>query len=144
MPPTYSSLVRILAVMTGSRMRVDVGGLGPARGIVDFDHAAVGERDVVAHAGRGGDEVELVLALQALLDDLHVQQAEEAAAEAEAERDGAFRLEEEGRVVEAQFFERVAQQRVLVRVHGVEAGEDHGLDVFKAGQLRARRDWRRR
>jgi hypothetical protein len=24
---------------------------------------------------------------------------------------------------------------VLVRVHGIDAGEDHGLDVFKAGQL---------
>jgi hypothetical protein len=91
---------------------------------------------VVAHAGRGGDEVELVLALQPLLDDLHVQQAEKAAAEAEAQGDRALRLEEERGVVEAQLFQGVAQQRVLVRVHGVEAGEDHRLDVFKAGQLR--------
>ena len=70
---------------------------------------AVGLGDLVAHAGRGGDEVEVELALQALLNDFHVEQAEEAAAEAEAEGDGAFGLEEKGRVVEAKFFEGVAQ-----------------------------------
>ena len=120
--------------MTGSRIS-RCWWVRPARGIVHFDHAAVGKRDVVAHAGRGGDQVQLVLALQALLDDLHVQQAEKAAAEAEAKGDRTLRLEEEGGVVEAQLFQGVAQQRVLVRVHGVEAGEDHRLDVFKAGQL---------
>ncbi len=64
-----------------------------------------------------------------------MQQAEKAAAEAEAQRDRALRLKKEGRVVEAQFFQCVAQQRVLMRVDGVEAGENHRLDVFKAGQL---------
>ena len=65
-----------------------------------------------------------------------MKQAEEAAAEAEAERHGAFRLEEEGAVVETEFFKGVAEQGVFVGVHGVEACEDHGLDVFKAGELR--------
>ena len=82
-------------------------------------------RDAVAHAGRGGDEVEIELALQPLLNDLHVQQAEEAAAKTKAQRDGIFRLEDERAVVEPQLFQRVAQQRVLVRVHGVQPGEDH-------------------
>ena len=89
---------------------------------------------LIADAGSGGDQVQLVLALEAFLNDLHMEEAEEAAAETEAKGDGAFRLEEEGGVVEAEFFESVAEQRVLVRVHGVEAGEDHGLDVFKSGQ----------
>ena len=120
--------------MTGSSILRDFAGVGPARRIVDFDDVAVGLRDLVAHAGRGGDEVEVELALQALLNDLHVEQAEEAAAEAEAEGDGAFRLEEERGIVEAQFFERFAQLCVLVRVDGVEPGEDHGLDFFEAGQ----------
>ena len=55
--------------MTGSSICSISDGVGPARGIVDLDDAAVGERDVVAHAGRGGDEVEIVLALEALLND---------------------------------------------------------------------------
>ena len=45
--------------------------------------------------------VEVVLALEPLLDDLHVQQAEEAAAEAEAERLRGLGLEDERGVVEA-------------------------------------------
>ena len=63
-----------------------------------------------------------------------MEQAEEAAAEAEAEGDGGFGLEGEAGVVEAKLFEGVAEHGVLVRVDGVEAGEDHGLDVFEAGK----------
>ena len=122
----------------------DLAGIGPARRVVDFDHACRRFGDLVAHAGSGGDEVEIEFALQALLDDFHVEQAEEAAAEAEAERDGAFRLEEERRIVEAQFLQRFAQLGVLVRVDGVESGEDHGLDFFEAGQRLRGRGWRRR
>ncbi len=113
---------------------LDLARVGPARGIVDLEDRAVGQRDLVAHARRGGDEVEVVLALQALLNDLQVQQAEEAAAEAEAQRDRGLGLEGEASVVEPQLFERIAQQRMLVRVDCVEAGEDHALDVFKARQ----------
>ena len=47
---------------------------------------AVGQRDLVLDLGRGGQQLEVVLALEALAHDVHVQQAEEAAAEAEAER----------------------------------------------------------
>ena len=102
--------------------------------IVDFDHLAIGRGDAVTDAGRGGDQVDLELALQALLHDFEVQQAEKAAAEAEAERGGIFGLEAEGAVVEAQFFEGVAQQAVLVRFHRIEAREHHGLHFFEAGQ----------
>ncbi len=76
----------------------------------------------------------VVLALEAFLDDFQVEEAEEAAAETEAEGDGGLGLEGEGGVVEAEFFEGVAEQGVLVGVDGVEAGEDHGLDVFEAGE----------
>ena len=115
--------------------RLDIGGLGPARGIIDLDNAAVGQRDVVAHPRSGGDQIQFVLALQPLLNNLHMKQAEKSAAEAESQGDRALRLEEERRIVEAKFFQSVAQERVLVRVHGIEAGEDHRLDIFKAGQL---------
>ena len=42
--------------------------------------------DAVGDGGRGDEQVEVELALEALADDLHVEEAEEAAAEAEAER----------------------------------------------------------
>src|SRR6058998_3017955 len=63
-----------------------------------------------------------------------MEQTEEAATEAEAKGDGRLGLEREGCVVEAKLFEGVAEHGVFVRVDGVEAGEDHGLDVFEAGE----------
>src|SRR5664279_5483688 len=39
-----------------------------------------------------------------------------------------------GAVVEPQFFERVAQQAVLMGFHRVQAGEHHRLDLFEAGE----------
>jgi thiamine monophosphate synthase len=48
------------------------------------------------------------LALEALAHYLHVQQAEEAAAEAEAERDRRLRLVDKRGVVELQLVERIA------------------------------------
>ena len=88
----------------------------------------------VAHARRGRDQVDVEFALQPLLNDFEVQQPEKAAAEAEAQRDRIFRLEIERAVVQPQFFERIAQQPVLVRLDRVEAGEHHRLDFLEAGQ----------
>src|SRR5437764_3486104 len=107
--------------------------------MIDFDFLAIRLRDLIAHARRSGDQLQIKFALQSLLNDLHVQQAEKAAAEAESECNRTFGLEEKRRIVEPKFFERLAQLSVLVRVHGVEPGEDHGLDVFKAGQWLDRR-----
>ena len=45
---------------------------------VHDDHLAVRQVRVVLDARRGGEQVEVELALEALLHDLHVQQAEEA------------------------------------------------------------------
>ena len=59
---------------------------------------------------------------------------EKSAAEAEAQRDGIFRLVEKCGVVQLQFAERVAQHFVIAGVHGKKPGEDHGLDGFEAGQ----------
>ena len=67
----------------------------PARRIVDFDYGTVSERYLVTHAGSGRDQVQFVFALQSFLDDLHVQQSKESAAESEAESDRTFRLKEE-------------------------------------------------
>src|SRR5581483_5010538 len=106
----------------------------PFRGIVDLDDFSVGLSDFVSHAGSGGDEFEAELAFEAFLDDLHVQEAEEAATESEAKGGGAFRLEEERGVVEAKLLEGFTEGGMLVGVHGVKAGEDHGLDFFKAGE----------
>ena len=63
-----------------------------------------------------------------------MQQAEEAAAEAEAERAGGLRLVGQRRVVELEPLERVAQRRVVVAVDRVEPGVDHRVRVLVAAE----------
>ena len=76
---------------------------------VDFQHFAVARKDFVSHVRRGLHEVDVGLLLQPLLDDFHVQQSEEAAAESEPERRRRLRLVEERRVVQPQLLERFPQ-----------------------------------
>ena len=88
---------------------------------------------------RRRDEVQVELALETLLDDLHVEQAEEPATEPEAERDRALRRVGEAGVVEVQLLEGVAQQRVVLAADRVDAGEHEALGLLVAGQWRIRR-----
>ena len=126
----------------GDHRLLDLGdgaGIRQLGRVVDLDGVAVGGGHPVEHARRGGDQVHAELALEPLLDDLHVQQAEEAAAEPEAQRDGGLRLEEERRVVQAQLLERVAQLGILMALHRVEPGEHHRLQFLEARERRQRR-----
>ena len=84
--------------------------------------------------GRRGEQLQVVLALEPLAHDVHVQQAEEAAAEAEAERLAGLGLLGQRGVVERELLERVAQVRELVGVDREEPAEDHRLDLAVAGQ----------
>jgi hypothetical protein len=94
MPPMYSSRVITVASMIGSSICLISVGSGKRVGL-STSITSPWCCDAVAHAGRGGDQIDIELALQALLHDFQMQQAEEAAAEAEAQRDGIFRLEAE-------------------------------------------------
>ena len=69
-------------------------------------------------AGRRGDKVKVKLALKTLGDDLHVEQAQKAAAEAEAQRGTRLRLKGQARVVELQFLQRVLQVGIVRAVGG--------------------------
>ncbi|MBG9887033.1 hypothetical protein ABE10_10920, partial [Bacillus toyonensis] len=101
--------------------------------------AGVGREHLVDHARRRRDEVEAELPRQALGDDLQVQKAEEAAAEAEPEGDRGLRLVLQGRVRELELVERLAKLRVVAAVDRIDAGEDHGLRVGIARQRLGRR-----
>ena len=68
--------------------------------VVHLDLLACLGDDAVGDIRRRHDQVEIELALEPLPHDLHMQEAEEAAAEAEAERVRGLRLVEERRVVE--------------------------------------------
>src|SRR5208283_2380391 len=81
-----------------------VGGREKGR-IVNLLDCAVGQDDVVNDARIGGNDVHAVFAPQAFLDDFQMEQPQKAATEAEAQRDGAFRLVNESRIVQLQFAE---------------------------------------
>ncbi|MND79928.1 hypothetical protein D3C80_716880 [compost metagenome] len=87
----------------------------------------------------GCDQVEVELALEALLDDFQMQQAEEAAAETETESGRRFHFEREGRIVEAKLAHRRAQVFEIGGIDREETAEHHRL-----GRLEARQCLRRR
>ena len=107
---------------------------GNSAGLCTSSQLAVLLLHAVRDVRRGHEQVEVELALEPLADDLHVQQAEEAAAEAEAERLRRLGLVHERGVVELEPLERVAELGIVVRVGREEPGEDHRLDVLVAGQ----------
>ena len=134
--PTYSCGIRMVAVMIGSRISSTRDRSGSFDGFSISQHRAVAQQDLVDDGRRRRDQIHVVFALEPLLHDVHVQQAEEAAAEAEAQRLRDLGLVVQRRVVELQLVERVAQRLVLVRLDRVEAGEHLRLHVLEAGQRR--------
>ena len=112
--PTNSFGTMIEALMYGSSTSSNASGRSD--GVCTSIHSPFIGADAVGDVRRGHEQVEVELALEPLAHDLHVQQAEEAAAEAEAERLRRLGLVEERRVVQLQLLERVAQLRVVVGV----------------------------
>ena len=102
--------------------------------VVHLDPVALHGVDAVGDVGRRHQQVEVVLALQPLAHDVHVQQAEEPAAEPEAQRLRGLRLVGQRRVVQLQPLQSVAQLRVRVGVGREQAREHHRLDVLVARQ----------
>ena len=118
---------------------LDDARVGQVRRIVDLHDFAARRQHLVNDARIRGDDVHVVLAAEPLLDDLHVQQAEEAAAETEAERDRAFRLIDEGRIVELQLADGRLEMLEVGGVDRINAAEDHRVDFLEAGQRLLRR-----
>ena len=112
----------------------DARGLGKVLRTADIDHFAVGLVDVIVDRGTRGNEVQVELALQAFLDDFHVQQAQEAHAEAETERHRRLGLPHQRRVVDVQLIEGVTQVLVVLVVDREQARVDHGLGLAVARQ----------
>jgi hypothetical protein len=108
--------------------------IGHFGGVLDHQHLAVGAHHLVDHAGRGGDQVLVELALEALLHDLHVQQAQKAAAKAKAQRLADLGLVAQGRVVELELFQRIAQPSYSLASVGYRPANTCGLISLKPGK----------
>src|SRR5207253_2501507 len=79
------------------------------------------------------------LALEPLLDDLEMQQSQEAAAEAESQGCRGLGLELEGGVVEPQLLQALAQRLEIIGVGREEAAKHHRNAGLEARQRRRRR-----
>ena len=71
---------------------IDIDGVGIVGRVIYLYNAAVGQVYLIYNARHSCYEVEVIFALKALLYYLKMEQTEEAAAEAEAERAGGLRL----------------------------------------------------
>ena len=118
--------VRLLHVVERPRLR-------HLRGVVHADDLLAAD-DPELHVGRGGDELEVELPLQPLLDDVHVQEAEETATEPEPECLRRLRFVDEGGVRELQPVQGVAQHRVVTAFGRVQAAPHHRLRLAVAGE----------
>ena len=124
----------MVARIHGSSIEAMRVSSGMSAGLCSSSRRAVAHRQPVDHAGRGGDEVEVELAGEALLHDLQMQQAEEAAAEAVAERRRGFRLGVEARIVQGQLLQRFAQMLEIAVIDREDAAEHHRQAGLEAGQ----------
>ncbi len=94
----------------------------------------------ISHRGGSENHVQVVFSLEPLLDDLHVEKAQEPGPEAEPQRLGSLRLESEGGIVELQFIQCLAQALVIIGFSRVDPGEDHrlgGAVTWQRGRSRA-------
>ena len=103
-------------------------------GVLYVFHRAVGQDYPVGHTRRRSEQVKVVLALQPLLNDVHVQQAKEAASKPGPECKRVFRLEDQGRVIELQLLQCLAQGQIILSLGWIESGEHHRLEGLIAFQ----------
>src|SRR5690606_28865211 len=104
--------------------RLDLHDVRQVGRVVQVHLGPVAQADLVDDRGGRRDQVEVELAAQALLNDLQVQQAQEAAAEAEAQGGRGFHLIGEAGVVQAQLADGGAQVLEIGGVDREQAAED--------------------
>ncbi len=122
---------RLLNVVVGTRLW-HLAWVVHRQNLGTLDHAEL-------HVGSRGDELQVELALQALLHDVHVEEPEEAASEAEPKGERGLRLIDQGRVGELELIERVVQERVVAALRREQAAPHHGLRLAVAGERLGRR-----
>ncbi len=115
-----------------------IGGRQPG-GIIDLQRFTARCDDLENNRGRGGNQLEIVFTLQALLHDLHVQHAEKPAAKPESQGRRGLRLEVQCRIIESQLLQGFAKRLVIFRTDRKQAGKDPRLYLLEAGQRRLAR-----
>ena len=126
-------------VGTGDDRSADVGFLdvvdhrdvGHAAGVVHLHDMALLVEYLVRYVGHGGDDVHVELAVQTLLHNLHMEQSEETAAEAETQGQRRFGLEGKRGIVQLELLQRRAEILEVLGLDGIDTGKDHRLHFLE-------------
>ena len=102
----------------------DVGHIGR---IVQLLHGAVIHMQLIDHAGRGGDEVDIKFALNALANNFQMQQPQKTAAKAKAQSGRGFHFKIKTRIIQPELGHGLAQIFKLRRIGRKQAAKNHRL-----------------
>ncbi len=111
-----------------------MGHIGHVGRVVQFLHRPIAHMDMIDHGRRGGDQFDIVFAFHPVADHLKVQQPKEPTAKTKAKGSGCFHFVGETRVVQRQFFDRVAQVFEFRAVHREQPAKHHGDRRFETGK----------
>ncbi len=89
---------------------------------------------MIDHRRSCRDQIEIVFPLKPFLDDIHMQQAQEAAAESEAESLRGLRFILQAGIVELKLVERIMKVLELGRIARIQAAVDHRIQFLVAGK----------
>ena len=109
-------------------------GVGIIMGVVHQHQSTVCLVHLIDDRRQSGYQIKIELALKPLLNDLHMQHTQKAAAEAEAQRSRRFGLKDQRCIVQLEFFKRVTQIGVFGAVLGINTAVDHRLRGTVTGQ----------
>ena len=88
---------------------VNFNNIGHVGGVMQFNHRPVIHMQVVNHRRRGGNQVDIKLALDALADNFQMQKPQKTAAKTKTQRRAGFHFIIETRIIEPQFRHGFAQ-----------------------------------
>ena len=111
---------------------LDLGRIRQVAGVIDRKLRSVVLLYFIDNARCSRHKVQVKLALQPFLDDLHVQQPKESAAEAETKRHGGLRFIGKRRIVEDELIQRIAQGFIIRTVRRIDAAEYHRVCLLVA------------
>ncbi len=113
---------------------VNDGGVRKERGVIHHLHLAVSAEHLVNYVRRSGNQAQVIFTLQALLDNIHMQKAQKAAAEAKAQGGRGFRLKHQRGIIELQLFQGITQIIVIRIFNRIQAAVHHRRSLAVAWQ----------
>ncbi len=115
---------------------LNLAQFGQRRGVVHLHDRPIVFQYLIHYSGRCCNQVEIVLTLQPLLDNLHMQHAEKSAAKAESQRVRGLRFIKQGSIVQCELGQRIPEIFVVIRGDSKNTRVNLRLDALESRQRR--------